>query len=55
MENADLWCEVEAQVAASGQIVLNQERNLTGEADLDLVGESGSLAEIDKVLEGERE
>lgn len=45
--------EVEAEVTASREVVLNQQRNLVGEADLDLGGESGGLAEVDEVLEGE--
>jgi hypothetical protein len=49
--NTDLWCKVEAQVAATREVVLNQERHLTGEADLDLSGQGSSLAEVDQILE----
>lgn len=45
--------EVEAQVAATRQVVLDQQGHLAGQADLDLVGQSGSLAEVDQVLERE--
>jgi hypothetical protein len=49
----NLWCEVESQVAATGEGVLNQERHLAGEADLDLVRQGSGLAEVDQVLERE--
>lgn len=49
----DLWCKVETQVAATGEVVLNQERHLAGEADLDLARQGSSLAEVDQVLERE--
>lgn len=45
--------KVEAQKTAPGQAVLHQQRHLVGEADLDLVGEHGGLAEVDEILEGE--
>lgn len=49
----NLWCKVETQVAATGEVVLDQERHLAGEADLDLVRQGSGLAEVDQVLEGE--
>lgn len=49
----DLWCQVETQVTATREVVLNQERHLAGEADLDLARQGSGLAEVDQVLEGE--
>lgn len=49
----DLWCKVETQVTATREVVLNQERHLAGEADLDLARQGSGLAEVDQVLEGE--
>lgn len=49
----NLWCKVETQVAATREVVLNQERHLAGEADLDLARQSSSLAEVDQVFERE--
>lgn len=51
-EKTNLWCKVEAQVAAAGEVVLDQERHLAGEADLDLGRQGSGLAEVDQVLEG---
>jgi hypothetical protein len=48
-----LWRQIESEVAATGEVVLHEEGNLGGQADLDLVGESRGLAEVDQVLEGE--
>jgi hypothetical protein len=48
-----LRSQVESQVTASGQVILNQERNLIGQAKLDSLGKSRSLAKVDKVFEGE--
>lgn len=52
-DNPYLWREIEPQVAAAGDVVLHQQRNLVGKADLDGVGEGRGLAEVDEVLEGE--
>lgn len=48
--------QVEAKVAAARQVVLNQQRHLARQADLDLVGQGRRLAKVDQVLErkGER-
>ena len=48
-----LWREVEAQVAATRQVVLNQQGHFTRKADLNLIGQSSSLAEVDQVFERE--
>jgi hypothetical protein len=48
-----LWSQVESQVTASGQVIFNQERNLIGQAKLDSLGKSRSLAEVDEVFKGE--
>jgi len=45
--------QVESEVTASSQSILNQQRNLIGQAELNRLGKAGSLAEIYKVLEGE--
>jgi hypothetical protein len=50
-----LWREIESQIAASGKVVLHQQWHFVGQADLDLVGEPGRLAEVDQVLKGEGE
>lgn len=34
-------------------LILHQQRDLVGEADADVVGQAGSLAEVDKILERE--
>ena len=52
---ANLGSKVESEVALARDLVLHQERDLVGEADVDLVGQSSSLAEVDKVLERECE
>jgi hypothetical protein len=52
---ANLGSKVESEVALTGDLVLHQERDLIGEADVDLVGQGSSLAEVDKVLERECE
>lgn len=49
----DLGCQVEAQITATRQVVLNQQRNLARQANLDLARQGSSLAEVDEVLEGE--
>jgi hypothetical protein len=48
-----LRSQVESQVTASGQVILNQERNLIGQAKLDSLGKPRSLAEVDEVFKGE--
>jgi hypothetical protein len=48
-----LRSQVESQVTASSQSIFNQQRNLVGQAELDRLGETGSLAEVDKVFERE--
>jgi hypothetical protein len=50
-----LWREVETQITASRQGVLDQQGHLVGEADLDLGRQRRGLAEVDEVLEGEGE
>lgn len=50
-QETNLGREVEAQVAAAREVVLDQERHLAGQADLHLVGQGGGLAEVDQVLE----
>lgn len=52
---AYLGGEVEAQVAVVGQRILNKQWHFAGKAELDLCRKAGSLAEVDEVLEGERE
>jgi hypothetical protein len=47
--------QVKSQVAVVLQTVLHQEGNLVGEAQLDLVGQTAGLAEVDQVLERESE
>jgi hypothetical protein len=53
--NIYLWSQVESQVAVTRQIVLNEKRNLVGQAELDGGRETRSFAEVDKVFEGEGE
>jgi len=53
MEITYLGREVEPQVAAARQGVLDQQGHLVRQADLDLGCKSGRLAEVDQVLEGE--
>lgn len=48
-----LRSQVEPQVTASGQVILNQEGYLIGQAELDSFGKSRSLAEVDEVFKGE--
>lgn len=48
-----LGCQVESEVTAASQSVLDQERDLVGQAKLDRLGEAGSFAEVDKVFQGE--
>lgn len=48
-----LRCKVEPQPARALYSVLDQQRNLVGQANLDLWWQCGSLAEVDQVLEGE--
>lgn len=48
-----LGSKVEAQVAATREVVLDEQRYLVGQADLDLGGQGSGLAKVDKVLEGE--
>ena len=48
-----LRSQVESQVTASSQVILNQERNFIGQAKLDSLGKSRSLAEVDQVFKGE--
>lgn len=36
----------------TGDVVLHKKRDFVGEADADLVRQTGGLAEVDKVLEG---
>jgi hypothetical protein len=45
--------QVESEVTASSQSIFNQQRNLIGQAELDRLGKSSSLAEVYKVFEGE--
>jgi hypothetical protein len=51
----NLWCQVEPQKAAVGQLVLYEERNLIGEAEIDLAAQAGGLAEVDEVFQGKGE
>ena len=55
MEETYLRREIEPQIAVVGELVLNQQRHLITQAQLHLVREAASLAEVDEVLEGERE
>jgi hypothetical protein len=48
-----LGCQVESEVTAASKSVLDQERDLIGEAKLDRLREAGSFAEVDKVFQGE--
>lgn len=50
-----LWREVEAQITAASQNVLDKQGHLVGEADPDRGRQSRGLAEVDEVLEGEGE
>ena len=45
--------EVEPKIALVLQTVLDKQRNLAGEAELDLIGQATSLAEVGQVLERE--
>ena len=51
--NAYLGGQVEPEIAVVGKTVLDQQRDLVAEAELDLTAEAGSLAEVDEVLERE--
>lgn len=48
-----LWCQVESQIAATGQAILHKKRNLVRQAKLNGARKSTGLAEVDKVFEGE--
>ena len=48
-----LRSQVESEETAASQSVLNQERNLVGEAKLDRLGEASSFTEVDEVFQGE--
>lgn len=53
---AEVTClrsQVVSKVTASSQIVFNQQRDLVGEAELDRLGETSGLAELDQVFQGE--
>jgi hypothetical protein len=50
-----LWGQVESEITASSELILNQQRNLIGEAELDRLGQTSSFAEVDKVFQGECE
>lgn len=45
--------QVEPEIAVVGQAVLDEQRYLVAEAELDLTAETSSLAEVDEVFEGE--
>jgi len=51
--HAYLGREIEPQITAASQCVLNQEGHFVRQAKLNTVGERRCLAEVDKVLEGE--
>jgi hypothetical protein len=53
--DTDLRCEVEPQITAVRQIVLDKERHLIGQAQLDLLRQTRSLAEVGQILERERQ
>ena len=50
---AYLGSEIESQVAVAGQCVLDEEGNLAGQANLDRVGQTSSLAEVGQIFERE--
>jgi hypothetical protein len=52
---AYLGREVEPQIAVVLQAILDKQGNLARKAQLDGVGQTASLAEVDQVLEGEGE
>lgn len=45
--------QVEPEIAVVGKAVLDKQRHLVAEAELDLTTEAGGFAEVDEVLEGE--
>jgi hypothetical protein len=53
MQGTYLRGQVESKITATSQSVLNQQRNLVGEAELHGLGKTRSLAEIDEVFKGE--
>lgn len=50
-----LGCKIEPQVAVALEAVLDEERHLVREAQLDLIGHAACLAEVDKVFQRECE
>lgn len=48
-----LRCKIEAQVTVVGETVLDQKRYFGAQAELDTGGETGGLAEVDEIFEGE--
>lgn len=51
--DAYLRGQVEPEIAVVGQAVLDEQRHLVAEAQLDLAAEAGGFAEVDEVLERE--
>ena len=51
----DLWCQIESQVAIRSQAVLDQQRDFVRKAELDGARQTTCLAEIDQVLQRERQ
>lgn len=54
-QETHLGREVEPQIAVARKAVLDEQRDLAGQAELDIVGQPAGLAEVDKVLQGEGE
>ena len=52
-KEAYLRGQVESQVTGARESVLNEQRHLLGQVQLDGRGQVGGLAEVDKVLKGE--
>lgn len=53
VKTTHLGSQVEAEVAAARQVVLDKQRHLARQANLDLAGQTSSLAKVDEVLERE--
>jgi hypothetical protein len=54
-EQAYLGGQVESKVAVVGERVLDHERHVGRQTELDSAGETAGLAEVDQVLQGEGE
>jgi hypothetical protein len=48
-----LRSQVESKVTAASESVLDQQRDLVGEAELDRLGEAGGFAEVDEIFQRE--